>query len=94
MAIPEDVCLEAEAHASAGMIDIDGNEVDGFDVDADAGLGSSETPRLSLDAEVEAGVIRVIGDDDIVLDTDRDFDREFDRLNRVGRATAPVECAA
>jgi hypothetical protein len=94
VAIPEEVCIQAEAHAAAGELDIDGEQIDGWDVDADAGLGSTETPRLSLDAEIDAGVIRVIADDDIVLDPDDDFDRVFDHDNDIGRAAAPAECEA
>ena len=95
VAIPEDVCLEADAHAAAGMLNIDGEETDGFDVDDQVGIGSDETPRLSLDAEVDAGVIRVIADDGTVIESDGpSFDRQFDREHGIGRAAAPEACAA
>lgn len=87
IAIPSDVCLEADARAAAGMVDLTGQEIDGFDVRDDAGLGSTETPRLSLDAEVDAGVIRVVADDDLVLDLG-------ERDRHLGRAAAPMECSA
>jgi hypothetical protein len=92
VAIPEDVCLEADAHVSAGVIDLDGNEIDGLDVQDEAGIGSTETPRLSLDAELEAGQVLVIGDDDAVLDGDWDDHDEFD--SNFDRASAPQECSA
>jgi hypothetical protein len=90
IAIPEDVCLQADADVAAGTIDLDGNETAGFDVDDSAGIGSTETPRLSLDAELDAGQILVIGDDDAVLE--RDWDDRGD--TSFGRASAPTECAA
>src|SRR5215217_2274544 len=93
VAIPEDVCLQAEAHASAGVLDIDGEEIRGIDVSDEAGLGSTEAPRLSLDADLDAGVLQVIADDDVVLETD-DLDRSLDHDRGIGAAGAAAECTA
>jgi phage shock protein PspC (stress-responsive transcriptional regulator) len=93
VAIPEDVCLEADAQVSAGAIDLDGNETDGLDVHDEAGIGTTQTPRLSLDAELDAGHVLVIGDDAAVLEGDWD-DEGFGRDSNFDRASAPTECAA
>jgi hypothetical protein len=93
IAIPEDVCLEADVDADAGAIDIDGNENGGFDVHDDAGLGSTETPRLVLDGQIVAGLMQVVADDDLVLEFE-DNDRGPFGNSHDGGATAPAECSA
>lgn len=94
VAIPEDVCLEADAHVSAGAIDLDGNETDGLDVHDEAGIGSTDTPRLSLDAELDGGQVLVIGDDDVTLDDGWDDHDRLDRDSKFAHPAAPTECAA
>jgi phage shock protein PspC (stress-responsive transcriptional regulator) len=91
VAVPESVCVAADAHVGAGAIEATGEEVDGFDVDEDAGQGSTQLPRLNLDGNVDAGVLRVLADDDVDLDDD---DREwFDDGRRLGDAAEAEACA-
>jgi phage shock protein PspC (stress-responsive transcriptional regulator) len=91
VAVPESVCVAADAHVGAGAIEATGEEVDGFDVDEEAGQGSTQLPRLNLDGNVDAGVLRVLADDDVDLDDD---DREwFDDGRRLGDAAEAEACA-
>jgi phage shock protein PspC (stress-responsive transcriptional regulator) len=71
VAVPESVCVAADAHVGAGVIQATDQEVDGFDVDEEGGQGSTQTPRLSLDGNVDMGALRVVADDDVELDDDR-----------------------
>jgi phage shock protein PspC (stress-responsive transcriptional regulator) len=70
IAVPDRVCVEADAHAGAGALEVGGDEIGGFDVDSDQGAGATATPRLSLNADVDAGVIRVVAGDDVDLDAE------------------------
>lgn len=77
VAVPSDVCVVAEAHAGAGNLEIAGHVADGLDVDTESGTGARGTPQLVLEADIDAGEILVVNDDD--FDVGRDS-RSFDRF--------------
>ena len=60
---PEKVCVEAEAHAGAGHMNVTGHQSEGFDVDLDQGDRSIRDPRLVLDADVDVGELKVTDGD-------------------------------
>jgi hypothetical protein len=60
VAVPPRVCVDAHAHAGIGEADVAGQGASGVDVDNTLGRGSTSTPRLRLDATVDAGEVRVI----------------------------------
>ena len=65
VAVPADICVEADAHAGAGALQVAGQESDGPDADLSVAGGSEATPRLVLDGRVNMGVLRVINDDTV-----------------------------
>jgi phage shock protein PspC (stress-responsive transcriptional regulator) len=69
IAVPSKVCVDATAHAGVGQVDVAGVRADGVNVDNDQGSGSTGTPRLRLDATVDAGELRVVNSDDASLDS-------------------------
>jgi phage shock protein PspC (stress-responsive transcriptional regulator) len=91
VAVPESVCVAADAHAGVGAIEATGEEIGGIDVDELGGQGSTEVPRLSLDGNVDMGALRVIADDD--LDLDDGSDDWFDDGGRLHDAAAAEACA-
>lgn len=66
--VPEDVCVTGSASARAGVVDIGGEETEGFDPAFSRVGGASVRPRLELDAELEMGQLQVINDDDAEID--------------------------
>jgi len=66
--VPSDVCVTADVDAKAGSLDVAGDQTDGADIHTDANAGATATPRLNLTGEVDLGELRVINDDDTVLD--------------------------
>jgi phage shock protein PspC (stress-responsive transcriptional regulator) len=68
VAVPSDVCVVADAHMGAGLIRVAGQQSDGWDVDLATGAGARGRPQLRINAEGDAGEIRVINDDDISID--------------------------
>jgi hypothetical protein len=76
VAVPADVCVVADAHAGAGDLIVAGERADGLDVDNNQGAGSTATPRLELDANLEVGELRVLNDDAAPLDEHRGFGRD------------------
>jgi len=82
IAVPEDVCVDGNADATYGVVAIGGNETtDSLDADYRA------TPRLELDAHIDAGKIEIVNDDDLDLDRDHFGGRDdisggelFDRM--------------
>ena len=69
--VPESVCVTGDLDVSAGAIEIGGDEIGGFDADHQPEAGTTATPRLVLDGEVDLGHLRIINDDDANLDHDR-----------------------
>ena len=61
--VPERVCVAGTAHVGVGESDVAGERNDGVDVDHEAAAGANGTPRLELDATVDAGQLRVINSD-------------------------------
>jgi phage shock protein PspC (stress-responsive transcriptional regulator) len=72
IAIPEDVCVTGDLHAGAGLVEVAGDEEDGFDVETRPNEGADATPRLVLDSEVDMGHLWVVNDDDVDIDDDHD----------------------
>lgn len=66
--VPSRVCVVADAHVGAGVARVAGQQSDGLGVDLTTGAGAKGTPQLRVDAEVDAGEIRVINDDDVPID--------------------------
>jgi len=65
IAVPENVCVDGNADATYGVVAIRGGETtEALDADYDA------TPRLELDAHIDAGKIEILNDDDVDLDRD------------------------
>jgi hypothetical protein len=67
VAVPESVCVTGDLEAAAGAVEVGGDEVGGFDVDHQPEAGTTATPRLVLDAEVDLGHLRIVNDDDAEL---------------------------
>ena len=61
--VPERVCVAGSTHVGVGESVVAGERNDGVDVDHEAAAGSNGTPRLELDATVDAGQLRVINSD-------------------------------
>ncbi|MCL4286240.1 MAG: PspC domain-containing protein [Thermoleophilia bacterium] len=77
VAVPADVCVEADVHAGAGDILVAGQRADGWDVDLATGEGARAAPRLVLDAGVDLGQVTVVNDDDAEIGV-RGWDRDGD----------------
>jgi phage shock protein PspC (stress-responsive transcriptional regulator) len=73
VAVPEDVCVTGDLHAGAGAVEVGGDEEGGFDVETQPVDGTTATPRLVLDSEVDMGHLLILNDDD--ADISRDHDR-------------------
>jgi phage shock protein PspC (stress-responsive transcriptional regulator) len=81
IAVPESVCVTGDLHSGAGLIEVGGEEEDGFDVDTRPVDGTTATPRLVLDSKVDLGHLWVVNDDDVAIDDDRGHDRLEDDTN-------------
>jgi phage shock protein PspC (stress-responsive transcriptional regulator) len=66
--VPERVCVTGTTHVGAGETEVVGEQNDGVDVDHAPGIGAHATPRLNLDASVDAGQLRVINSDTADID--------------------------
>lgn len=72
IAVPENVCVDGNAGADYGVVEIGGNETtDALEADYSA------TPRLELDAHIDAGKIEIVNDNDANLERDH-FDGRDD----------------
>jgi phage shock protein PspC (stress-responsive transcriptional regulator) len=72
VAVPESVCVTGELGAGAGAVESGGDEEAGFDVDTQPQAGTTATPRLELDADVDLGHILVLNDDNADISDDHD----------------------
>jgi phage shock protein PspC (stress-responsive transcriptional regulator) len=72
IAVPESVCVTGELNAGAGEIEVAGDEEGGVDVVTEPYAGTTATPRLVLDAEMDLGHLEVVNDDDADIQHDRD----------------------
>ena len=79
VAVPESVCVTGDLDAGAGAVEVGGDEEGGFDVDTQPLAGTTATPRLELDADVDLGHILVVNDDELDIDDDRDHGPFRDR---------------
>ena len=57
--VPEDVCVDGDLESRYGVVEIAGDESS-----ESLASGYSATPRLDLDAHIDAGKIEVVNDDD------------------------------
>jgi hypothetical protein len=60
--VPEDVCVDGDIDSRYGIVDIAGEESS-----ESSRSGYTATPRLELDAHMDAGKIEVVNDDDVGL---------------------------
>jgi phage shock protein PspC (stress-responsive transcriptional regulator) len=98
VAVPQNVCVDADLHTGAGQIKSAGEASDGADVDLDQNRGTSATPRLRLTGEVDLGEFVLVNDNHVDLDTfnphhfgPHGFDIELDY--RAQRAAMARACA-
>jgi phage shock protein PspC (stress-responsive transcriptional regulator) len=61
--VPERVCVSADVHVGAGDTIVAGERNEGLGIDEAIEVGSTATPRLELDADVDLGELRVINSD-------------------------------
>jgi phage shock protein PspC (stress-responsive transcriptional regulator)/predicted membrane protein len=80
--VPEDVCVDGNIDADYGVVEIAGEESSGS-----LGSGYEATPRLELDAHIDAGKIEVVNDDDAELNREH-------TLGDIGRAELQDRMAA
>jgi phage shock protein PspC (stress-responsive transcriptional regulator) len=66
--VPEKVCVTGRTHVAIGESEVAGERNDGVDVDHAVGRGSTATPRLAIDADVDIGQLRVINSDTASVD--------------------------
>jgi phage shock protein PspC (stress-responsive transcriptional regulator) len=59
VSVPSDVCVQAEASASAGDVFVRGQRSSGVDAEVDENPPQGRAPRLVLDSELDAGQIVV-----------------------------------
>ena len=63
IAVPEDVCVDGNAEADYGVVEVAGSEsTESLDADYRA------TPRVELDAHIDAGKIEILNDDEADLE--------------------------
>ncbi len=91
--VPERVCVAGTTHVGVGESVVAGERNDGVDVDHEAAAGSNGTPRLELDATVDAGQLRVINSD--TADTsDSGYDPDSFHEDAPQRAAERRACAS
>ncbi|MDX6587655.1 MAG: hypothetical protein QOI31_2128 [Solirubrobacterales bacterium] len=61
--VPENVCVDGDIDSRYGIVEIAGEESS-----VSLASGYSATPRLELDATLDAGKIEVVNDDDVAVD--------------------------
>ena len=71
--VPERVCVTGETHVGGGDSIVAGERNEGLDVNQAIGVGSTATPRLELDSELDFGEIRVINSDTAAVNDVRDL---------------------
>ena len=72
IAVPENVCVTGDLHVGGGLVEVGGDEEDGFDVDTQPADGTNATPRLVVDSEVDLGHLWIVNDDDLDIEDDHD----------------------
>jgi phage shock protein PspC (stress-responsive transcriptional regulator) len=91
--VPESVCVTGSAHLRAGESQVAGDLNDGWDVDHDIQVGSTATPRLEIDANVDFGQLRVINSDTASIDNPGYGPGLFHEDSEPMRATEAKACA-
>ena len=76
IAVPEDVCVDGDLDADYGVVQVAGAS----ETSEMLRSGYTATPRLELDAHIDAGKIEVVNDDDAVLGHGH-----FDSDDEIGR---------
>jgi phage shock protein PspC (stress-responsive transcriptional regulator) len=66
--VPERVCVTGTTHMGAGESEVAGEQNDGVDVNHVPEGDANATPRLDIDASVDAGQLRVINSDTAAVD--------------------------
>jgi phage shock protein PspC (stress-responsive transcriptional regulator) len=92
--VPERVCVQGKGHVGIGESEVAGERDSGIDIDHTVGSGSSATPRLELDADVEIGQLRVINSDTASVDRPGYGPGEFHEDTAPLRAAEARTCAA
>lgn len=93
VAVPSDVCVVADAHMGAGLVRVAGQQSDGWDVDLATGAGARGLPQLRINADGDAGEIRIVNDDDVSIDRlDRISDEPYGS-GQAARAANTKACA-
>jgi hypothetical protein len=95
IAVPENVCVSGDLDLGAGLIEVAGDEADGFDVESAPQAGTSATPRLVLDADLDLGYLEVVNDDEADIGDGHRFhgDRDTDAM-QAAMAEACAEAPA
>jgi phage shock protein PspC (stress-responsive transcriptional regulator)/predicted membrane protein len=88
IAVPENVCVDSDADAKYGVV-----EVAGVESSSSLPSGYKATPRLYLDAHIDAGKIEVVNDDEADLQHDR-FDRQDDIARSELQERMALACAS
>jgi hypothetical protein len=60
--VPEEVCVTPDLHVGAGEIQTGSRTLDGVDLDEDVVSTAAAGPSVELDAEVDAGSLRVLNE--------------------------------
>lgn len=93
VAVPADVCVEADAHAGAGALRVAGQQSDGPGADLTVAAGADGVPRLVFDGDVDMGAVRVLNDDTVDIgDAERGWRDDDDNARR--RDANAEACAA
>jgi phage shock protein PspC (stress-responsive transcriptional regulator) len=92
--VPENVCVSGTSHLRAGESQLAGELNDGWDVDQDIQAGSTATPRLEIDANVDFGQLRVINSNTASVDNPGYGPGPFHEDSEPMRAAEAKACAA
>jgi phage shock protein PspC (stress-responsive transcriptional regulator) len=86
--VPEDVCIDGDVKANYGVVEVAGDESSDR-----LASGYRATPRVVLDAHIDAGKIEVVNDDDAALDRGRfGFDHDDQIANEELRDRQESAC--
>jgi phage shock protein PspC (stress-responsive transcriptional regulator) len=92
--VPERVCVTGSTHVGVGESVVAGERNDGVDVDHVVEAGSSAIPRLELDADIDAGQLRVVNSDTADVDGPGFGHGPFHEDTEPQRAAEASACAA
>ena len=92
--VPERVCIAGKTHTGVGESEVAGERNEGFDVDHTVSAGSSAVPRLEIDANVDAGQLRVVNSDTADVDNPGYGPGRFHQDTAPQRAAEASACAA